>query len=131
MENIKSFILTAILIFGGILSCKAEFPIVDDRFRCEACQLINPPDWSVDWYFYANQGIWVTIKNGNPLGNMATLGHYFAGEWTYYNYLLGPFEETDKIYFSIFGEVPIFWRFNLTSYSSVAALYAVAQFLPF
>ncbi len=86
------------------------------------CFLTNPPISSTDWNFYGNQGIWVKLENCNVLGVTASLGEYFCGRWKYNHYIIPPMCETTECYYSIFGETPIPWKFNISTASSVAMI---------
>lgn len=96
-----------------------------------SCSLINPPNSSVDWKFYGNQGVWVYLQNGNALGVTARLGYYFAGEWDFTSYAILPFAKTSEKYYSVFGQTPIHWVFELSTVSDAAAIYGYARWNPF
>lgn len=96
-----------------------------------ACSLINPPNSSVDWKFYGNQGIWVYLQNGNVLGVTARLGYYYAGKWDYTSYTILPLAKTSEKYYSVFGQTPIPWVFELSTVSDAAAIYGYARWNPF
>lgn len=128
----NKLLLTLLLFVAVIITHQVPFTAnCAERPTTSACNLINPPNSSIDWFFYGNQGIWITFKNGNPLGVTLLFTHHFAGKDDTIGYELFPFQTTDEKYYSIFGNTPIRWNFTLETFSSAAAIYATARWAPY
>lgn len=93
--------------------------------------LRNPSVDEVEWFFYANQLVRITISNHNPILALATLEHVFITS-SFYHYTILPYQNTyPEKEFTIFGEVPIYWRFYLRTSSVSAFLSATARWAPY
>lgn len=124
------------VICSGIFLCLAltlsAFSNGKESTRADTsstCILRNPPNTSVNWRFGGNQVIWVTVENGNILGVTATLTWENFSDTK--NWVLLPFQKTDKIRYDVFGHVPIGYRFILSTISDAALLTAQATWDPF
>lgn len=94
------------------------------------CFLRNPPESSVDWKFYGNQKVWVSLENGNVLGVAATLGEFHTN-WQYEHYIIAPFNKTPEQTYSKFSDTPVVWRFSISTASDAALTTGHARWNPF
>lgn len=96
-----------------------------------SCSLVNPPNSEITWRFDGNQVVWVTVENGNVLGVTATLSCDIFATPDTKSWVLLPYGKTDELKYDIFGNVPIGWRFTLSTISDAALIYGKAHWNPF
>ena len=96
-----------------------------------SCALVNPPNSEISWRFAGSQIVWVTVENGNVLGVTATLSCDIFATPDIRSWVLLPYGKTDRLRYSIFGDVPIGWRFTLSTISDAALIYGKASWDPF
>lgn len=94
-----------------------------------SCSLVNPPRSFISWNFWGNQLVWVTVKNGNFLGVTATLNCATVANTK--SWFLLPAGSTGEIRYDIFGNLPISWRFTLSTISDAALIYGQAHWAQF
>lgn len=126
--KLKMLVLSLMSLVVGIGVINAAEP---KAATTSTCFLRNPPDSSVDWKFYGNQTVWVSLENGNVLGVTATLGLYNAGKWEYKQYVIAPFYTTEEKAYSIFGNPPIIWNFSISTASDAALITGHARWNSF
>lgn len=92
--------------------------------------VVAPPSTLTNWEFYGNQGIWVYFENLNPVPVAFGFIHKFAGQREEHYVSLLPRQSTRDGYFSIFGQTPILWRFEIIVSSPVALFAGHARWDP-
>lgn len=124
MQKLFILVFVVVAIIGS--SVATGMATTTRAATTSSCSLINPPNTSVDWKFYGNQGVWIYLKNGNILGVTARLGYYRV-YWTFESIVLLPLGQSDEKYYSHHGTLPVSWQFELSTASDAAAIYGYAH----
>lgn len=88
--------------------------------------LNNPPNSYTFWNFDGNQTVKVTVKNGGVLlGVTATIG-CLSESYNDRSFVLAPFQTSPESVYSAFKNVPIAWRFQISTISDAAIIHGHA-----
>lgn len=123
----KKFILLGILVAAFTHSQQSmayQYP------TSSSINYIYPPDVSKDWQFYGNQGIYIYVANCNPqIANILLTWHHSVSETKAFIAL--PLQRSKEEYYSIFGNVPIFWNFTISTPNGAANVWLHANWASF
>lgn len=107
-----------------------NIPLCSFAYITSSCQLMNPPNSFINWIFAGNQIIWVTFVNSGPLGVTLSVACPTIMQGPE-NYIILPFKSTSEKRYSIFGNTPIGWKFELSTITDVALISGHAKFEPY
>lgn len=129
MKLIKIMICVGMFVIASYGLPKAEPSRAAGALSSSIC-LRYPPSDSVEWMFYGNQKINVTLEDTNsPLGVVVRVT-WVSHMNEYKNIQLYPYTPKEFEY-SVFGQTPIYWHFNLSVGASVACIWAHAKWNPY
>lgn len=97
--------------------------------QSKSAVLVNPPNSSATLSIEGNQIVDLTLENSNFLGVLLNVPEPkpFQGNWSV---TLLPYGSATKEY-SVFGQLPIYWTWTVTTYSDVASVLITATWQSF
>ncbi|WP_270488038.1 hypothetical protein [Butyricimonas synergistica] len=94
------------------------------NWKTYSTSLINPPNSSVELNFSGGQYVQLTLANNNILGVGGTVSCHTTAKDS--GYWLLPMGSTTQEY-DMFGYVPIWWRFTISTISDAAVVSITAK----